>query len=84
MKIKTIKNVDEETWKTLKEMASKRRLRMGTLLKEITMGYKRRPSDSWDKILYAKPILTKREAKAMLKTIAKLRKESGYRNVASA
>lgn len=84
MRIKTIKDVDEETWKTLKEMAGRRRLKMGTLLKEITMGYKKRPSDSWDKILHSKTILTKREAEAMLKTVAKLRKESGYRNVASA
>lgn len=81
MKIRTIKDVDEETWKMLKEMASKRRLKMGTMLKEITTEYKKRPSDSWDKILYAKPILTKKEAVAMLKTIDGLRKESGYRNV---
>lgn len=81
MKIRTIKGVDEETWKLLKETASRRRLKMGTLLKEIAMAYKKRPSDSWSQILYAKPIITKKEAKVMLKTVEELRKESGYRNV---
>ena len=81
MKVRTIKGVDEETWKLLKETASRRRLKMGTLLKEIAIVYKKRPSDSWKQILYAKPVITKKEAKVMLKTVVELRKESGYRNV---
>ncbi|MGH9921556.1 MAG: hypothetical protein ACRD38_02270 [Nitrososphaerales archaeon] len=82
MKTRTVKDVDEETWKLLKQMAKRRRLRMGTLLKEIAVEYKKKPSDSWKKILHAKPLLTETQARGMLKTVAKIRKESGYRNVA--
>jgi len=81
MKIRTIKNVDDETWKQLKEMARRRRLKMGALLKEIAMEYKKRPSDSWNNILNVRPILAKEQAEAMLKMVVKIRKESGYRNV---
>ncbi len=81
MTTKTIKDVDEKTWKLLKEMAYKRRLKMGVLLKEIAVAYKKRPSDSWNKILHAKPVLTEKEAQAMLQAAAKLREEAGYRNV---
>jgi len=81
MKIRTIKDVDEETWKIFKEIASRRRLKMGSLLSEIARDYKRRPSESWNKILNAKPLLTKREAENILKTLARIRKESGYRDV---
>ena len=81
MKTRTIKGVDDETWKLLKETANKRRLKMGTLLKEISMAYKKRPSDSWNQILYGKRVITKKEAEALLKMVKELRKESGYRNV---
>lgn len=40
-------------------------------------------SESWNNILHAKPTLTKEQAKAMLETITKIRKESGYRNISS-
>jgi len=81
MTTKTIKDVDEETWKLLKEMAHKRRLKMGALLKEIAIAHKKRPSNSWNKILRAKPVFTEKEARAILRTLAKLREEVGYRNV---
>jgi hypothetical protein len=81
MTTRTIKDVDDETWSTLKGMAKAKGLKMGDLLKEITATYKRTPSDSWRKILDAKPVLTGNEAASMLRTVEKLRKESGYRNV---
>ena len=79
--IKTIKNVDEETWRMLKELAKKRKLKMGGLLREITSEYKKKPSDSWSKILKTKPSITLKEAEIMLVAIAKIRKEDGYRDV---
>ncbi len=81
MKTRTIKDVDEETWKVFKQMASGRRLKMGTLLKEIAVEYKKSPSDSWKKILNPKPLLTEKEARAMLRTVVTIRSESGYRDV---
>ena len=79
MKVRTIKNVDDETWKALKEMASRRKLRMGSMLREIAKEYKRKPSDAWERILNAKPILSESEAENMLRTVEKIRKERGYR-----
>ena len=79
MKIRTVKGVDDETWKIFKEIASMRKLKMGSMLREIAKEYKRRPSDAWEKILNAKPILTKNEADDMLRMVAKMRKERGYR-----
>ncbi|MBS3074810.1 hypothetical protein J4447_05170 [Candidatus Pacearchaeota archaeon] len=79
MKVRTIKGVDDETWKILKEIASKRKLKMGGMLREIAKEYKRRPSDAWEKILNARPILTENEAENMLRLVAKMRKERGYR-----
>ncbi len=81
MKVRTIKDVDEETWRFLKEMARRRGLKMGTFLKEIALGYRKRPSDSWSKILHAKPILSKKDAEGMLRAVAEMRNESGYRDV---
>lgn len=81
MKIRTIKNVDEETWKLIREISRKEKLKMGSLLKEMVNEYKSKRSPAWDRILLSKPILTKKEAEGMLKTVKKFRKESGYRNV---
>lgn len=81
MKVRTIKDVDEETWRTIREMARREKLKMATLLKEMAKEYRWKPSTTWNRILNTKPTLTKKEATAMLKTVAKLRKESGYRNV---
>ncbi len=79
MKIKTIKDVDEETWKIFKEMANKRRLKMGGLLREMVKEYRVKPSDTWNKVLNAKPILTNSEARDIKKIISKVRHEHGFR-----
>ena len=81
MSVKTVKNVDEQTWQVLKEMAKKRKLKMGSLLREIASEYKKKPSDSWKKILNTKPNITPKEAEIMLAALAKIRKEHGYRDV---
>ena len=81
MSVKTIKNVDEQTWQMLKEMAKNRKLKMGSLLREIASEYKKKPSDSWKKILNTKPSMTLKEAEIMLAALAKIRKEYGYRDV---
>jgi hypothetical protein len=51
-------------------------MKMGASLKEITTAYKRKPSETWNKILNSKPIFTKREAAYMIKMVEQLRKES--------
>jgi len=41
------------------------------------MKRKKRPSDAWNRILHAKPLLTEKEAMDMLRTVDKIRKEFG-------
>jgi len=79
MKVRTIKGVDDETWKIMKEMARQERLKMGLLLKEMAKEYKGKPSTVWNKILNAKPILTADEARDMEKIVSKIRHEHGFR-----
>lgn len=51
-------------------------------MKDTALKHKKNPPNSWKEILNPKPLLTEREARAMLRTVAKIRKESGYRDVA--
>jgi len=81
VKVRTIKDVDEETWRTIREISRREKLKMGTLLKEIVNEYKSKRSSAWERILNTKPFLTEKEAAGMLRTVKKLRKEAGYRNV---
>jgi hypothetical protein len=50
-------------------------------LKETALKHKKNSTNSWKEILNPKPLLTEREARAMLRIIVKIRKESGYRDV---
>ena len=79
MKIRTIKSVDEETWKNIKTIANRENMKMGALLKEMVKEYKKRPSTTWNKILNTKPILTADEARDMKKIISRVRHEYGFR-----
>lgn len=64
MTVRRIKNADGKTRKLVKKIAKS----------EIAKEYGGKPSAAWSKILNAKPTLTKSEAAAMLKNIAKMRK----------
>ena len=81
MAVKTIKNVDDETWKILKDLASRRRLKMGSVLKYAIREYAKKPEKNLSSIIPSKPILSNKEAEGMLKMVKKLRKEGGFRNV---
>lgn len=81
MKVRTVKDVDDKTWHIFKDMARRRKVRMGSLLKQIATEYSKKPSDSWEKILRSKPMITGKEAEAMSAVVASIRKEAGYRDV---
>ncbi len=83
MKIKTIKDVDEETWRILKDLSSKRKLKMGSVLKYAVREYAKKAGKRAG-IIPSKPILTDKEAEEMLRLVQRMRKESGYRNVINA
>lgn len=79
MRVRTIKDVDDETWKLIKEISRREKMRVGMLLKDMAKEYKSRPATSWEKILNTKPILTEEEAKDIMKIIDKVRHEYGFR-----
>jgi hypothetical protein len=77
--VKTIKGVDEETWQEFKSLAAKRKKNMGKFLGELVESYKGNTDAFWEKVFSYGKTLTDKEADEMEKTIAKLRKEKGFR-----
>jgi len=78
-KVKTIRNVDEETWIELKTLAVQHRLALGILLKKMIDSYKKNTRETWDKILNSGKILTDKEAEDLEKITRSMRKEKGWR-----
>ena len=80
MKVRTIKGVDEDTWKIMKELAERRKLKMGILLKNMAREYKKNySSKTLLDIIPKKPLLTAKEAEEMENITKKIRKEPGFR-----
>lgn len=79
MEIKTIKDVDEETWSNFKALAAKNNLKMSLLLKMMINEFEKKSEVFWDKILKGGKKLSDKEAKDMLKIIEDSRKERGFR-----
>ena len=81
MPTKTIKDVDEETWRKLKVFSAENSSSMGKTLKKITQDYeeKNRGKEFWSRILKGEKILSDNEANDMLEIVKKLRKEHGFR-----
>ena len=75
MKVRSIR-IEDETWKAIKELAERRKVKIATLLKLLVENYKRIERK---KIIPEKPILSESEAKDLLKITKELRKELGYR-----
>lgn len=76
MRVKTIRDVDENTWKTLKETAGKRKMKISNLLTLIVREFSKKEVEG---IIPPKPILTAKEAKEMGELIKTIRKEAGFR-----
>lgn len=79
MPIKTIKDVDEDTWRKLKILSAEENMRVGKLLRNITENYIKNRTDVWAKILDGRKILSDKEADEIEKVVKKSRKESGFR-----
>lgn len=79
MGTKTIKAVDEETWRKLKILSAEENEKMGKLIKNITDDYIKNKKSTWDKILRGEKILSDNEADDMIEIVKKLRKERGFR-----
>jgi len=79
MPVKTIKDVDEETWRKLKMLSAEEDVRIGRLIENITDSYIKNKNDVWEKILNPGKILSDSEAKEMKIVVKRMRKERGFR-----
>jgi predicted DNA-binding ribbon-helix-helix protein len=76
MGVKTIRDVDEETWATMKELAERERIKMGTLLKMLVKEYRKTEVKGF---IPKRPILSKKEADELKSFVMELRKQLGFR-----
>lgn len=79
MTTRTIKDVDDETWRKLKMLSAEHDATMGKIIKKITDDYEERNSKFWDSILKSERILSDKEADELESFVKKLRKEKGFR-----
>lgn len=79
MPTKTIKDVDEKTWRKLRMLSAEEDMKMGELLKSITETYVKSKESVWAEILKRRKILSENEANDMEKIVKKIREERGFR-----
>ena len=79
MEVKTIKDVDEETWREFKAIAAKNNVRMSSLLKIMIKEFEKNSKDFWNEILNGEKLMSDKEAEEMKILTIKLRKEKGFR-----
>lgn len=79
MTTRTIKDVDDETWRKLKMLSAEHDATMGKILKKITNDYEERNKKFWDKILKGEKYLSEKEARKHEALVKKSRKEYGFR-----
>ncbi len=77
--VKTIKDVDENTWSSFKSMAARDRQKLGLFFKTIVHNYEETQTDFWKDLLASPKILSDTDAADMQKAVRKLRKEYGFR-----
>ncbi len=79
MEIKTIKGIDEKTWRDFKVLAVENNLKMSILLKIMINEFRKNSREFWKEILKGDENLSESEASDMLKINSELRKEKGFR-----
>ena len=79
MEIRSIKDVDEETWKEFKALAAKNNLKMSLLLRMMINNFDKDSRDFWKNVLNRKKNLTEEEADKMMRITIESRKEKGFR-----
>lgn len=79
MEIRSIKGVDEETWRGFKTLAAKNNLKMSLLLKMMINEFERKGGDFWSQIFSEEKNLADKEAKDIAEITSKIRKERGFR-----
>lgn len=79
MSTKTIKDVNEKTWRTLRMLSAEQNVKMGKLIEKMAEVYEKRSKEFWKAILEGEKILTDKEAEELKSVVKNLRKEYGFR-----
>lgn len=79
MEIRSIKDVDERTWREFKSLAVKNNLKMALLLKIMINEFGKQSDDFWNKILKSEKNLSDEEADDMFNILEESRNEIGFR-----
>ena len=79
MEVKTIKNVDEETWREFKIIAARNNVKMSVLLKIMIKEFEKNNRTFWNEILNEKKLMSDKEAEEMMMITTNIRKEKGFR-----
>jgi hypothetical protein len=79
MGVKTIKDVDEETWRKIRTLSVEEDVKMGKLIRNMAENYIKNKESAWNKILSGDKLLSDSEADDIKKITDKLRKERGFR-----
>ena len=79
MEVKTIKDVDEETWREFKTLAVKNNVKMSSMLRIMIKEFEKNNKDFWNEILNGKKLMSDKEAGEMKTITMRLRKERGFR-----
>jgi len=79
MEIRSIKDVDERTWREFKSLAVKNNLKMALLLKIMINEFGKQSDDFWNKILKNEKNLSDEEADDMFNILEESRNEIGFR-----
>ena len=75
MEIRSIKNVDEETWREFKAIAAKNNVRMSSLLRIMIKEFEKNSKNFWNEILNGEKLMNDKEAEEMKILTIRLRKE---------
>jgi len=76
--VRTIKNVDGETWNELKMISKRNKMNIGKTIRLMIHDY-RNKNNFWNKVLNHKRILSDAEAESITEIIKESRKEKGFR-----
>jgi len=77
--VKTIKDVDDQTWSRFKSLAAANNQKAGQMFKIMVDDYEKNAKGWWERILAHKPVFSPKEYADIERKMKAFRKESGWR-----
>lgn len=72
--VKTIKDIDNDTWSEFKKLAARNDEKLGPFFKTLVKEYKKESTAFWSGILENEKILSEKEARDLKAEVGRLRK----------